>query len=316
MTAFLRNSAGRKLILFSALFLLFPFLSKAVVTVTAPSTLTLCSGTAQTIGAITIAEGNSTDFTNGNNLTYVISAPAGFQFDVAGMSTSLSINYSGLGISSAATPIITTSTLTLTYSVNTSFGFNFVNSITINGIRISGATIGTQGNLLRTGGTAIQNGNAAGLQIHGTVRRSTSTAPPTPTISGPSPVCPNAINQYTSTAGSMPWSTFSWSAGGTPSIVGNLNDTVTMNWATPGAYTVFVSESNGCTTSFQATRAVTVRTPPTVSATQVCSAGNAVLTATGAVSYVWSPSTGLSSTTGASVTADPANITTYTVVGN
>ena len=161
MTAFLRNSAGRKLILFSALFLLFPFLSKAVVTVTAPSTLTLCSGTAQTLSAITITEGNNTDFTNGTGLTYVLSAPAGFQFDVAGMGTSFSLAYSGLGMSSAASPVITSSTITITYSVVTfGFGLNAINSITLSGIRILGTTIGTQGNLLRSGGTAIQNGNA------------------------------------------------------------------------------------------------------------------------------------------------------------
>lgn len=44
--------------------------------------------------------------------------------------------------------------------------------------------------------------------------------------------------------------------------------------------------------------------------------GNSVaLTASGASSYTWSPSTGLSSTTGATVTASPNTTTTYTVTG-
>ena len=47
----------------------------------------------------------------------------------------------------------------------------------------------------------------------------------------------------------------------------------------------------------------------------ICSGANAVITASGATSYVWSPSTGLSATTGATVTANPTTTTTYTVTG-
>lgn len=48
----------------------------------------------------------------------------------------------------------------------------------------------------------------------------------------------------------------------------------------------------------------------------ICQGGNVVLTATGATTYTWTPSTGLSATTGASVTATPSTTTTYTVTGN
>ncbi len=53
---------------------------------------------------------------------------------------------------------------------------------------------------------------------------------------------------------------------------------------------------------------------PTGSAT-ICQGENLGLIAMGAESYTWSPSTGLSSTTGAFVTASPDTTTTYTVTG-
>ncbi|GAA4038577.1 hypothetical protein GCM10022386_25560 [Flavobacterium cheonhonense] len=57
---------------------------------------------------------------------------------------------------------------------------------------------------------------------------------------------------------------------------------------------------------------------PTVgvsSAVTICSGSSTTLTATGANTYAWSPSTGLSASTGASVTANPTTNTTYTVTG-
>lgn len=47
----------------------------------------------------------------------------------------------------------------------------------------------------------------------------------------------------------------------------------------------------------------------------VCSLSGSILTANGATTYTWSPGVGLSSTTGASVTANPIVSTTYTVTG-
>ncbi|MBI2968660.1 MAG: PKD domain-containing protein [Bacteroidetes bacterium] len=47
----------------------------------------------------------------------------------------------------------------------------------------------------------------------------------------------------------------------------------------------------------------------------ICSGGSVTLTASGATTYTWSPSTGLSSTMGSSVVATPSSTTTYTVTG-
>jgi gliding motility-associated-like protein len=52
-----------------------------------------------------------------------------------------------------------------------------------------------------------------------------------------------------------------------------------------------------------------------VNSPTLCSGNSAVLTATGATIYLWSPGTGLSATTGDTVTANPITTTTYTVIG-
>ncbi len=46
-----------------------------------------------------------------------------------------------------------------------------------------------------------------------------------------------------------------------------------------------------------------------------CSGSNVILTASGATTYTWAPSTGLNTTNGATVTANPFGTTTYTVTG-
>ncbi|WP_297868830.1 GEVED domain-containing protein, partial [uncultured Flavobacterium sp.] len=64
--------------------------------------------------------------------------------------------------------------------------------------------------------------------------------------------------------------------------------------------------------------AVVVNTPAITTVSPnvtVCSGDWVELTASGAISYTWSPATGLSATTGAIVRAEPAQTTTYTVTG-
>ncbi|MFM9004062.1 MAG: hypothetical protein ACKOSR_00920 [Flavobacteriales bacterium] len=56
-------------------------------------------------------------------------------------------------------------------------------------------------------------------------------------------------------------------------------------------------------------------TPITVNSPTICLGSSATLTATGGTSYTWTPSAGLSATTGATVVATPTATTTYTVNG-
>jgi len=79
----------------------------------------------------------------------------------------------------------------------------------------------------------------------------------------------------------------------------------------------FVVTVNDGVCSKNDTIIVNVIATPTLTTSNItiCIAGSANLTVSGAVSYLWAPSTSLSATTGSSVTADPGSTKTYTITG-
>ncbi len=106
--------------------------------------------------------------------------------------------------------------------------------------------------------------------------------------------------------------------GGTPTLSNNLLENVMYN--TPGSYlaTLYVV-GGGCSLLDSMFVTVTVNAKPVINATssvpEICAGGSTVLTATGAVTYTWSPTTALVPTTGSPVTASPVSTTLYTVTG-
>lgn len=107
---------------------------------------------------------------------------------------------------------------------------------------------------------------------------------------------------------------YSWlPAGGT----GQNSDTYTVTPLNTTTYTVNGTDANGCTST--ATVIIQVLTPPNVSASNnnalICEGNFTTLTANGAVNYLWSPVTNLSSSSGSPVIANPPVTTTYTVNG-
>ena len=104
--------------------------------------------------------------------------------------------------------------------------------------------------------------------------------------------------------------TYTWSAN-----AGSANtNTVSVNPSSTTIYTVSGS-NGGCVGTVTLT--VTVNPLPTINVTNgtICNGGSVALTASGASTYTWSPATGLSTTTGANVNANPAVTTPYTVTG-
>lgn len=109
--------------------------------------------------------------------------------------------------------------------------------------------------------------------------------------------------------------TYSWSpATGLSATTGS---TVTANPTTTTSYTVNGTGASGCTSS--GTITVTVNPLPVVnvnpSIPSICTGNSVSVTASGANTYSWSPATGLSSTSGTTVTANPMATTFYTVTG-
>lgn len=89
--------------------------------------------------------------------------------------------------------------------------------------------------------------------------------------------------------------------------------------ATPAGTTTYTITGTTGTCSHDTIVTITVGNIANIVVTpaspSICKGTNTSLTASGATTYVWSPSTGLSSTSGATVTATPLNTITYTVTG-
>lgn len=108
---------------------------------------------------------------------------------------------------------------------------------------------------------------------------------------------------------------WSWSCpGATPSTSTQQNPTFT--FLTAGTYTISLTASNaGGSSSY--TKQVTVNANPTITANNqtMCSGSSITIAATGASTYVWSPATALSQTTGATVICSASSNITYTITG-
>jgi gliding motility-associated-like protein len=140
----------------------------------------------------------------------------------------------------------------------------------------------------------------------------TITVNPLPVINAGSDaaVCIGGSSSLTASGGT----TYTWNA--SPDLTTTAGATTTATPATTSNYTVTGVDANGCQNTDQVT--VIVNPLPTISAgldVSICNGQSTTLTASGGSTYVWTPSTGLSSTTTTSVTANPSATTTYTVNG-
>ena len=127
--------------------------------------------------------------------------------------------------------------------------------------------------------------------------------------SGPVNIC--KFNSTTLKAGGA--DTYAWSP-----ITGLSPTTGAIVTASPTVtttYTVTGTDKNGCVNSAKVVVNVFQLPTITVTSASFCAGRNDILKAVGAVNYTWSPSIGLSASTGTQVTASPTVTTTYTVTG-
>ncbi|NCX94841.1 MAG: hypothetical protein EBX41_00275 [Chitinophagia bacterium] len=111
-------------------------------------------------------------------------------------------------------------------------------------------------------------------------------------------------------AGAM---TYTWAPG--TALTSTTGSTVITSATVTTTYSVTGVGANGCRDT--ASRIITVHPLPiiTVGSATICNGNSVVLTAAGGFTYTWSPGTGLSATTGGSVTASPTDSIQYTVIG-
>ena len=122
-------------------------------------------------------------------------------------------------------------------------------------------------------------------------------------------ICPGSSTTLTASGAS----TYTWSP--TTGLSASTGASVTANPTVTTTYTVTGTGSNGCTNT--KTVVVNVNSAPSLtfspSSPAVCIGSTTTITASGANSYTWSPSTGLNITTSATVSANPTVTTTYSI---
>ncbi len=117
------------------------------------ATSNICSGSFQSIANIVISETGVADFNNGAGKTLVLSLANTSEFVIANSGVSVSgasADVSGLSVSVGLT------SLTVTYSVS---GGTVLDNITISGLKVYATGVVTNTTIIRTGGTADQDGN-------------------------------------------------------------------------------------------------------------------------------------------------------------
>ncbi len=155
-----------------------------------------------------------------------------------------------------------------------------------------------------------------GTDANGCVNKNTRsiTVNPLPVITataGSSAICFGSNTTLTGTGGTS----YSWSP--STGLSATTGTTVVATPTVTTTYTVTGTNSNGCVNTNTVT--ITVNSLPVIASSigsaGICIGNATTVTASGAVSYVWTPATGLSSTTGVTVTASPTTTTTYTITG-
>ncbi|HEX7412692.1 MAG TPA: hypothetical protein VF411_01510, partial [Bacteroidia bacterium] len=144
-------------------------------------------------------------------------------------------------------------------------------------------------------------------------KTSTVTVNTTPTLTVNSPTVAICSTHSTTLTVTGSGSTYSWTPSSGLSATTGTNVT-----ATPTASTTYTITATLGSCTNTATSAVSVNATPTLTVNSntvvICSGNSATLTVTGSGStYSWTPSTGLSTTTGTNVIATPTVTTTYTI---
>jgi hypothetical protein len=212
----------------------------AQVNITKPNlSITVCSGypsSYNALGNIVITESANGNFTPGTNITFILTAPANFEFQ-AGVG---SVTYAASANITDASIAVTATQITVTYSCG---AINKTDIMTISGLQVRAINNASTGNITRTGGTGLINGLTVidATTVTNTLTSITGT-PPTTANAGSNQTLAACITS-TSLAGNVPtngigtWSLVSGTAtittplSATSTVTGlALGSTATLRW--------------------------------------------------------------------------------------
>jgi gliding motility-associated-like protein len=207
--------------------------------------------------------------------------------------------------------------------------YDWLNDNTSIGLSASGTGDIFSFTATNTGATAITSNVTVTPILNGctgTPQDFTITVNPIPTVIDPTDqvLCINSSTTAIAFSGNAPGTTYNWlnsdaTIGLGASGMGDIASFTSSNsGSTPITANVSVTPTlNGCIGVPQ-TFTITINPLPIISAgldVTICNGQSTTLTASGGLTYVWSPSTGLNSTITESVLANPSATTTYDVIG-
>ena len=193
--------------------------------------------------------------------------------------------------------------ITISGGVNPTFTYSWSPSTFLS----STTTMSTTSNATLTTAYTVTVSNAFGCSASG-VKTLTIIPAPVISVTGNTSICAGQTTTLTLNGGSS----YTWSPASSLSTI--TNSIAVASPSSSITYSVTGSNSFGCTK----TNTVFVNVSPdyilntSVSQSTICTGSNSILSATGASSYSWMPSSSLSSSTGATVSANPISSTIYT----
>jgi hypothetical protein len=279
---------------------------------TIAGTSTICAGASTTLtasGATTYSWSPATGLSNAAIANPVASPAATTTYTVTGTTGActstktivVTVNSIPVVAIAGANPICSGTSETLTASGATTYSWSPATGL-------SSTTSATPVASPAATATYTVTGTTSGCSATATATVTVNTTP-TVTATGTATICSGASTPLAASGATS----YAWTPAGSLTNAALANPT-----ATPAATTTYTVTGTTGSCSNTATVVVTVNATPTVTAggtTTICAGVSTGLTASGATSYSWSPTTGLSSVTSATPTANPASTTTYTVVG-
>ncbi|HKC69506.1 MAG TPA: hypothetical protein VKG26_14820, partial [Bacteroidia bacterium] len=276
-----------------------------------PSTCNSSSVAITASGASTYSWSPAT-FLNTTTSASVTSTPtAAINYTVTGTNSNGCVNTASVAVTVNALP-----TITITPASATVCAGNTI-SLTASGATTYTWNTGVNTTSITPSPTVTTTYTVSGTNGSGCIgtKTVTITVNPLPTLTiSPSSTPAICIGSSTTLTASGA-STYIWSPA--TGLNNTTVATVTANPTTTTSYTVTGTNSNGCVGTQTLNLTVNALPVITTSPTRpvVLGGQGATVTASGASTYTWSPSTNLNTTTGATVTAIPQITTGYTVTG-
>lgn len=281
-----------------------------------PSTASICAGSSTTLsatGAATYTWSPATGLNNANLATVTASPATTTTYTITG-ANGICTNTAVATVSVTAIPVLTVSPQTPTICAGS--------STTLTASGAASYTWSPATGLNTTNGNVVVSSPASTTVYTVTAGVSTCTSAISATVTinaVPSlTLNPALVNICPSTSATLAASgaiSYTWSPAG--SLSSSTGSTVVASPAASTNYTV-TGAIGICTNTAIATVNVVSSSTIAVSpqASTVCAGSSVTLTATGSTIYTWTPSAGLSATTGSVVVASPAvGTTVYTVIG-